>query len=81
MFGGITIDVIAGSGHIPILVLPECAVGKYVDYFEWNLDRCSNCGSSLFRNYTEKNGDDYETHQICAICNCRLGGFVKSKEN
>ncbi len=67
-------DVITGSGHIPVLILPECAIGEHVDYCEWQIDRCSNCGSSLFRNYTDNN----ETHQICAVCNCRLGGFMKN---
>lgn len=70
-------DVIVGSGMIPVLVLPECAIGQHVKFYnEYDIDRCSNCGSSLFRNYTERNENDEDwIQQICAVCGNRLGEF------
>jgi len=72
-------DVIVGSGMIPVLVLPECAVGQHVQFYdEINVDRCTNCGSSLFRNYVELNTEKEDwIQQICAVCGQRLGEFKR----
>jgi hypothetical protein len=68
-------DVITGSGVIPVLTQPECAIGAHVTWFEeQRLQRCSNCGSSLFRLYSVNTDEGTFDHEICAVCNCRLGG-------
>jgi hypothetical protein len=61
---------------IPTLVQPENEVCEHIRCFtQERLERCSNCGSSLWRNYNEDvpEGDYY--HQICAVCNQRLGAI------
>jgi hypothetical protein len=62
---------------IPTLVQPENEVCEHIKNFNQNdLERCGNCGSSLWRNYNEDvpEGDYY--HQICAVCNQRLGAIL-----
>ncbi|MFA5394823.1 MAG: hypothetical protein WC346_02270 [Methanogenium sp.] len=68
------------NDKIAVFVEPECAIGeKHIDFYDqMNLDRCSHCGSSLFRNYCEHTVEGCETHQICAVCNSRLGGLISA---
>jgi hypothetical protein len=63
---------------IPTLVQPECMCAEHfsLSYDQENLERCSNCGSSLFRNYNEPVQEGSYVNQVCAVCNERLGGIV-----
>lgn len=74
-------DVITSSGMIPILVHPECAIGAHVTFFMNNrIQRCTNCGSSLFRIYETNIPEGTYDHEICAVCNCRLGARMNAFE-
>jgi uncharacterized protein with PIN domain len=66
--------------HIPVITLTELAVAEHFqegDGFEQeNLERCPECGSSLFRIYKEPVPESTYEQQICAICNHIIGGWV-----
>jgi uncharacterized protein with PIN domain len=72
---------------IPVITLSELSLSEHFreePYFEQeNIERCPECGSSLFRIYKEPVLEGLYEQNICAICNHRVGGwlndFIKKK--
>ena len=65
---------------IPVITLSELAVAEHFQqepcFEQENIERCPECGSSLFRLYNEPVPEATYTQNICAVCNHRVGGFV-----
>ena len=66
--------------NIPVITLSELAVSEHFpDNFEQeNLERCPECGSSLFRIYKEPVQEGTYEQYICSICNHRFGGWLNN---
>lgn len=64
--------------RVNTVVLKESIVGEhFLDTFEQeNLERCPDCGSSIFRIYNEPVKEGRYEQIICAVCNHRLGGWL-----
>lgn len=63
--------------YIEAKVLKESIVGEIFEGFEQeHLERCPDCGSSLFRIYKEPVKEGTYEQMICAVCNHRLGGWL-----
>lgn len=63
--------------YIETKVLKESAVEEHFEEFDQEyLERCPDCGSSLFRIYKEPVKEGLYEQMICATCNHRLGGWL-----
>lgn len=64
--------------HINVITLTELAVSEHFpeSYEQENLERCPECGSSLFRIYKEDVPEGSYDQFICAVCNHRWGGYL-----
>lgn len=63
--------------YIETKVLKESIVGEHFDEFEQeHLERCVDCGSSLFRIYNEPVKEGTYEQMVCAVCNHRVGGWL-----
>lgn len=64
--------------HIMVITLTEIAVSEHFveSYEQENLERCPECGSSLFRLYNEEVPEGRYDQFICAVCNHRWGGYL-----
>lgn len=63
--------------QILVVTLTELAISEYFDDFEQeNLERCPECGSSLFRLYKQHVPEGSYDQFICAVCNHRWGGYL-----
>ncbi len=59
------------------IVLKESIVGEQFEEFELeNLERCPDCGSSLFRIYKEPVKEGLYEQMVCAVCNHVFGGWL-----
>lgn len=71
--------------YIDTKILKESIIGEiFEEYEQENIDRCANCGSSLFRIYKEPVKEGVYEQMICAVCNHRVGGWLndfRSKED
>ncbi len=62
---------------IDIKVFKESEISKYFpEYEQENIERCPDCGSSIFRIYKEPVKEGLYEQIICAICNHRYGGWL-----
>jgi uncharacterized protein with PIN domain len=58
-------------------VLKESALAEHFEEFDQEyLERCPDCGSSLFRIYKEPVKEGLYEQFVCAICNHRYGGWL-----
>ncbi len=63
--------------YIEAKVLKESIVGEHFEEFDQeHLERCPDCGSSLFRIYKEPVKEGLYEQIICGICNHRFGGWL-----
>lgn len=77
----------ANLDHISVIVLKESTLGEHFEEFEQeHLERCPDCGSSIFRIYKEPVKEGLYEQMVCAVCNHRIGGWlndfrIEGKEN
>lgn len=75
------------SNNICATVLKESTLAEIFEEFEQeNLERCPDCGSSIFRIYKEPVKEGLYEQMICTVCNHRIGGWLndfrkEGKEN
>lgn len=63
--------------YIETKVLKESIVGEHFDEFDQeHLERCPDCGSSLFRIYKDPVKEGLYEQMVCAICNHIFGGWL-----
>lgn len=63
--------------YIDAKILKESTVGEHFDEYEQeNLERCPDCGSTIFRIYKEPVEEGKYEQMICVVCNHRLGGWL-----
>lgn len=63
--------------YIEAKILKESMVSSHFEEYEQeNLERCSDCGSSIFRIYKEPVEEGIYEQMICAVCNHRVGGWL-----
>ena len=66
--------------HIPVIILVESKISEHFqedpEFEIENIERCPNCGSSLFRIYHEPVPEGTYEQKVCAVCNHRMGGFL-----
>jgi len=71
--------------HIPVITLSELAIAEHFQqepaFEQENIERCPECGSSLFRIYCEPVPEGTYEQNICAICNHRVGGWLNNWRN
>ena len=69
--------------HIPIITLSELAISEHFpeSFEQENIERCPECGSSLFRIYKEPVPEGTYDNVICGICNHRIGGYLNDWKN
>jgi hypothetical protein len=76
----VTKDIQAKNNRIqiPVVTVSENAISEHFpeNYEQENIERCAECGSSLFRIYKEPVPEGTYEQTICAICNNRTGGYV-----
>jgi len=67
---------------IPVITLSELAVAEHFQqepcFEQENIERCPECGSSLFRIYHEPVPEGTYEQNICAVCNHRVGGWLNN---
>lgn len=63
--------------YIETKVLKESTIGEHFEEFEQeNIERCPDCGSTIFRIYKEPVKEGTYEQMVCAICNHRVGGWL-----
>jgi len=63
--------------YIEAKIIKESTIGEHFEDFEQeNLERCADCGSSMFRIYKEPVKEGVYEQMICAVCNHILGGWL-----
>ena len=70
-------EKITNLNHVDVIVVKESALVEHFDEFEQeHLERCPDCGSSLFRIYNEPVKEGQYEQMVCAVCNHRVGGWL-----
>lgn len=70
-------EKITELNHVNVVVLKESAVAEHFDEYEQELlERCPDCGSSIFRIYREPVKEGLYEQMVCAVCNHRVGGWL-----
>ncbi len=66
--------------QIPVITLSELAISEHFpeSFEQENIERCPECGSSLFRIYKQPVPRGTYEQNICAICNHRVGGYLNN---
>jgi len=63
--------------YIEEKVLKESILANHFqEYEQENIERCSDCGSSIFRIYNEPVKEGKYEQMVCAKCNHRVGGWL-----
>jgi len=63
--------------YIETKVLKESVLWEHFEEFDQeHLERCPDCGSSLFRIYKEPVKEGLYEQMVCAVCNHRIGGWL-----
>ena len=63
--------------YVESKILKESTVAEHFDEYEQeNLERCPDCGSTVFRIYKEPVDEGLYEQMICAVCSHRLGGWL-----
>ena len=63
--------------YIEAKILKESTIGEcFEEYEQEHLERCPDCGSSIFRIYKEPVKEGLYEQMICAICNHNFGGWL-----
>lgn len=58
-------------------ILKESVIGEiFEEYEQENIERCPDCGSSVFRIYNEPVKEGVYEQMVCAVCNHRVGGWL-----
>lgn len=65
------------ADYIEVKTLKESTLAEHFDEYEQeNIERCPDCGSSLFRIYNEPVKEGQYEQMVCAVCNHRFGGWL-----
>ena len=68
--------------HIQVITLSELAIAEHFqqdpEFEQENIERCPECGSSLFRIYHEPVPEGTYEQNVCAVCNHRVGGWINN---
>lgn len=51
---------------------------EFTEYSQEFVERCSNCGSSLFYLYNEPVPEGEYIQNVCAVCGSRQGGYINN---
>ena len=62
---------------IEVKVLKESSLCEiFEEYDQDHIERCSDCGSSIFRIYNEPVKEGQYEQLVCAVCGHRVGGWL-----
>lgn len=68
--------------YIEAKILKESIVAEHFEeYDQEHIERCPDCGSSLFRIYKEPVKEGTYEQMVCAVCNHRFGGWLNDFRN
>lgn len=63
--------------YIDTKILKESVIGEiFEEYEQENVERCPDCGSSLFRIYKEPVKEGVYEQMVCAVCLHIFGGWL-----
>lgn len=67
--------------HMEAKIIKESVLCEHFEEFDQEkIERCPDCGSSLFRIYNEPVKEGLYEQMVCAVCNYRVGGWLNDFE-